>query len=859
MLVPLSWLKEFVEIDIPPELLAERLTLAGLEVGSLTYIGIPQGKVEGVRFPKSDHLVWDREKIVLGAIREVKPHPDADRLVLAMVDYGGTELEQTVTGAPNLFEYRGKGPLEKPLWTAFAKEGAEVWDGHSETLQRMILKEKKLRGIPNRCMVCSEKELGIYEDHEGIILLDDPGKPAGTPLQDVLGDVLFNIELTPNLARCYSILGVAREVAALLGKPVRYPSFEMVAEGSTIEGEVAIEIQEPELNPRFTLTLLRNTKIQPAPRWMQYRLRLVGQRPINNIVDVTNYITFEIGQPLHAFDYDKLKARAGKKTPTIITRLPKPGETLDTLDEKTRELEPHNILVCDTQGVLSLGGVIGGAETEISDSTTNVLLEAANWNFINIRRTMQSQKVNTDAGLRFSRGVHPSQSILGVKRGIELMRQTGGGSIAQGVIDQYPRPVQPAQVDLPIKEIKRLLGIEISIEQILDILWWLEFKAEVKNDVLHVIAPEYRMDIGSGVVGRADLIEEIARIYGYDRMYDTIIADEMPPQWANTALEREERARDVLVALGLRETISYRLTTPEREAALTPQPPLPRGEEERDHDRLWDAGSYVELANPLTPDRAAMRHTLLGSLIDNALTNQRTVTRQQLFEIGQVYFKREDAKLPDEYRRLGLLITGARRATGWTQDEPDAPVDFFDLKAMVEGLLNGLHIQNAQYRRSSHPSLHPGRSASVFVNGQHLGDFGELHPVVARQIEWESAPLYVGEFDLDGLLADVNANYPVKALTNTPPVLQDIALVMNDEVEAARVEAVIRKAGGDLLKGLTLFDVYRGDPIPEGHKSLAYSLVYRADDRTLTDKEVATVHQKIVKTVERELGAKLRA
>jgi phenylalanyl-tRNA synthetase beta chain len=675
-------------------------------------------------------------------------------------------------------------------------------------------------------------------------------------LQEVLGDVLFNIELTPNLARCYSILGVAREVAALLGKPVRYPSFEMVAEGPTIEGEVAIEIQEPELNPRFTLTLLRNTKIQPAPRWMQYRLRLVGQRPINNIVDVTNYITFEIGQPLHAFDYDKLKARAGKKTPTIITRLPKPGETLDTLDEKTRELDAHNILVCDTKGVLSLGGVIGGAETEISDSTTNVLLEAANWNFINIRRTMQSQKVNTDAGLRFSRGVHPSQSILGVKRGIELMRQTGGGSIAQGVIDEYPRPVQPAQIELPVKEIKRLLGMEISIEQILDILWWLEFKAQVKNDVLHITAPDYRMDIGSGVVGRSDLIEEIARIYGYDRMYDTIIADEMPPQWANTALEREERSRDVLVALGLRETISYRMTTPERELALTPQNMSQPG---ADYARLWDSSAYVELANPLTPERAVMRHTLLGSLIENALTNQRTTARQQLFEVGQVYFKREGAKLPDEYRRLGLLITGARRTTGWTQDEPAAPVDFFDLKAMVEGLLNGLHIQDAQFQRSSHPSLHPGRSASVFVNGQRVGDFGELHPVVARQIEWEGAPLYVGEFDLDALLADVNTNYPVRALATTPPVLQDIALVMGDDIESARVEAVIRKAGGDLLKGLTLFDVYRGDPIPAGHKSLAYSLVYRADDRTLTDKEVAMVHQKIVKTVERELGAKLRA
>jgi len=278
MEVPISWLREYVDINIPVELLAERLTLAGLEVAAITYIGVPQGQVEGVRWPKSDHLVWDRDKIVLGAIREVKPHPDADRLVLAMVDYGGAELEQTVTGAPNLFAYKGKGPLDPPLWAPFAKEGAEVWDGHSDEPRRMILKEKKLRGVPNRCMVCSEKELGLSEEHEGILLLDDVGgfKP-GAPLQDVLGDIILTIEFTPNLARCYSIVGVAREVAALLGKEVRYPSYNVIAEGGPVEGVAKVEIREPELNPRFTFALLSDTEIKPSPGWMQHRLKLVGK------------------------------------------------------------------------------------------------------------------------------------------------------------------------------------------------------------------------------------------------------------------------------------------------------------------------------------------------------------------------------------------------------------------------------------------------------------------------------------------------------------------------------------------------------------------------------------------------------
>ncbi|MBZ0286463.1 MAG: phenylalanine--tRNA ligase subunit beta, partial [Anaerolineae bacterium] len=394
MLVPLSWLREYVDIDVPVELLAERLTLAGLEVASIHYIGVPQNVVEGVRWPKSDHLVWNRQKLLLGAIREVKSHPNADKLVLALVDYGGDDLEQCVTGAPNIFEYKDKGSLEKPLWVVFAHEGAEVWDGHSDTPKRMVLKEKPLRGIPNRSMVCSEKELGISDEHEGIILLEEaPNFTPGAPIQDILGDVILEIELTPNLARCFSIIGVAREVAALLGKEMTYPPFRVLAEGSPIAGEVQIDIREPELNPRFTLALLRDTQIQESPQWLQRRLKLLGQRPINNIVDVTNYVTFELGQPLHAFDYDKLKARAGGAAPTIITRLPEAGETLTTLDEVERKLDAHNILVCDTAGVLSLGGVIGGAETEISDTTRNVLLEAASWNFINIRRTMQSQKV----------------------------------------------------------------------------------------------------------------------------------------------------------------------------------------------------------------------------------------------------------------------------------------------------------------------------------------------------------------------------------------------------------------------------------------------------------------------------------
>lgn len=855
MLVPVSWLKEFVDIDVPIELLAERLTLAGLEVGRIQYLGVPQGFVEGVRFPVSDHLVWDREKLVLGAIREVKAHPNADRLVLAMVDYGGSALEQCVTGAPNLFEYKDQGPLNSPLWTAFAHEGAEVWDGHSDEPKRMILKEKPLRGIPNRSMVCSEKELGLSDSHEGVILIHEvPLKPdgtpftPGTPLQDVLGDVILEVELTPNLARCFSILGVAREVAALLDKKLRCPSYDYLAEGDPIKGAAKIEIREPELNPRFTLALLRDTTIKPSPEWMQRRLKLVGQRPINNIVDVTNYITFEIGQPLHAFDYDKLVARNNGKPPTIITRLPNPGETLETLDEVKRTLEPHNILVCDTQGVLSIGGIIGGAETEISDDTKNVLLEAANWNFINIRRTMHSQKVFTDAGTRFSRGVHPSQAILGVQRGIELMRQTGGGKIARGILDEYPHKPETIQIDLPTSEIQRILGMDFAVETAADILTRLGFDVIVHHDVLHVTVPDHRMDISTGIIGQADLMEEIARIHGYDQIPNTIIADEMPPQWANLELEHEERCRDLLVALGLRENISYRFTTPSREGLLTPP----------GSKSAWDGIGYVKLVNPIAPDKTVLRRTLLISLLEAAVNNQRFNISQQVYEIGAV-FHQYDAELPDEPRRIGILMTGPRAIQSWMGDGAMGNVDFFDLKGVVEGLLYGLHIPDVSYAPASHPSFHPGRSALVKSGIQELGTLGELHPLVARAFELTNAPILIAELDLDALAVVSRAHHQLKPIPITPPVLEDIALVVPDSLPAIEVEKVIVQAGGDLLKDVRLFDVYTGSSIPAGHKSLAYSLTYQTDEKTLTDSEVARVRSKIIKAAEKQLGAKLRA
>ncbi|GAB5493999.1 MAG: phenylalanine--tRNA ligase subunit beta [Phototrophicaceae bacterium] len=845
MRVPISWLKDYVEIDIKPEELAEKLTTAGFEVGKIDYIGVPQNKVEGIRVPPSNHLVWDTEKILLGAIKEVKEHPDADKLVLAMVDYGGDELEQCVTGAPNLAEYKGKGELNPPLWTAFAMEGAQVWDGHSDELKLMTLKGKKLRGIYNKSMVCSEKELGISEEHEGIILLDNnPDYVAGTPLVEVMGDVVLDIELTPNLGHGFSVLGVAREVAALLNKELRKPSYDVVMEGASIDGQADIDIQEPDLNPRFTLTLLKDTEVKQSPYWLRHRLQLIGQRPINNIVDVTNYITFEIGQPLHAYDYDELVKRNGEN-PTLVTRLAE-GEKIETLDDVKRTIGANQIMVADSQGTLGFGGIMGGAETEISDSTKNVLLEAAAWNFINVRKTQQAQKVFTEAGTRFSRNVHPSRAILGNKRGIEMMRQLGGGQIAEGIIDKYPTKPEPVTVELPISEVHRLLGIDVSIQQAADVLSRLQFDVTIAGDVLHATSPDYRTDISTGIVGKADLVEEIARIIGYDQIPTTIMADEMPEQKRNRRLEVEEDIRDLLVSLGLTENISYRFSTPEAEAKLTPQ-----GAE----SSLPDA-DYVTLANPIASDKTVLRHTLLTNLLINAANNARFNERQQVFEIGNVYLK-HGAGLPDEPGRIAILMTGAREEKDWSGGDTSL-VDFYDIKGVLEGLVDGLHIENIEVTRGEHSTFHPGRSATLHIRNKVVGSFGELHPRVAQNFNLTDMPVMIAELDLDALISATPDLYGVEALPTAPPVLEDIALVVPNSVSAAQVEAIIRKAGGNLLRDVRLFDVYTGDSIEAGHKSLAYALTYQGDE-TLSDKKVKKIRKKIIGSAEHQLGAKLRA
>jgi phenylalanyl-tRNA synthetase beta chain len=843
---PLSWLKDFVDINIPVTELAHLITMAGMEVEEVQLIGLPLPPA-GQSTCRVSGLAWDREKIVAAEIREVMPHPNADRLVLCRL-FDGKEERTVLTGAPNLYEFKGKGALPKPLKVAYAKEGAVIYDGHAEGLVLTTLKRTKIRGVESDSMVCSEKELGISEEHEGIMFIADDAIP-GTPLVDLLGDAVLEVNLLPSFARCASMLGLAREIAAITGKPLKQPVLPAVpAVGKP--AYAALEIRDPELNPRFVLGLIEGITLKPSPELVQRRLKLAGMRPINNIVDATNYAMLELGEPLHAFDYDVLKQRAKGKQVRIITREAEPREKLTTLDEVERRLDPGTILVCDEAGALSLAGVMGGMESEISDATTNILLEGASWNMINIRKTAKAQNLPSEASYRFIRGVHPSMAEKGVRRGLQLMQQWSGGSVNPELVDEYPLPPETPVISLTARDVQRLLGLDLDLPEIADMLKRLEFKVETKDDTLFVTPPDHRLDIGEGITGKADLVEEIARIYGYDRIPETRIKDVLPPQTGNRELEKEETIRDLLAALGLQEVINYRWSTPEREGRRLPD------------DVAADDRPYLRIANPLAYEKSFLRHSVLASMLDNAERNSRHHSRLALFEIGPVFFQSEEVSgLPEEVKKLCVVLAGERAPQGW-QPADNAPMDFFDLKGVLTELFKGLHLPEIEFTPGKHPGYHPGKCALIMCAERQLGVMGELHPKVRENYDWGDtfkAPVLAAELDLDGLVTLTPDLLQTDNVPVYPPVVEDLAFVLDENLPAARVEELIRQTGGKLLSGLQLFDLFRSDALGEGKVSLAYRLTYQAADRTLTDSEVNQVRNKIIKRLEQELGVKLRS
>jgi phenylalanyl-tRNA synthetase beta chain len=834
MKVPLKWLNDYVGLNLGYAQLVERLTLAGLEVANVHVLGLPVP--EGLRIrPEDIGPIWDRKKIVIAQIRDVEKHPNADRLLLVTLDQGTGVPKQVITGAPNL----KVGDRGQKVVLALA--GSVLFDGHSSEKKLVELKPKELRGIMNDAMCCSALELGISEEHEGIIILQDDA-PIGKSFQDWMGDIVLELDVLPNMARCLSIIGVAREVAALTDQRLNRRQIDVAvkATGEPIGDQVKVAIENPELSRRYLAALIKGVRIGPSPSWMQFRLAYAGMRPISNIVDITNYIMLEWGQPLHAFDFDLLKKRAGSQPPTIAVRPARAGETLVTIDKVKRELTAEHLVVADSVGPIALAGVMGGLDTEVSDTTTNVLLESANFNAISIRRTMKHFNLPSEASARFSRGIHPEIAKPAAEQAAELMRQFAGGKLCQGMVDCYPAPISQEGIILEVEEVSRLLGVNLPEKEVIQTLHALEFVVERDAPgTLLVRVPPHRLDVTTS----ADLIEELARIHGYDKLPATLLADRLPEQHTNRPLVEEERVRDILVAAGLQEVITYSLTEEKWEKPLGLPP-----------------GDYVRLLNPISPERSVMRRSLLAGVLQVTAENLRHASEVRLFEVGAIYLAKAGENLPEEPRRLALVLTGRRWPESWSDGVQKEPVllDFFDIKGVIEALTGAMHLPEVTYQPTKAAYLHPARAAELFVQGKPVGPFGELHPKVAPAYDLGGRIVLAGELDLEAILAAVPERYKYTPVPRFPAALRDIAVIVAEAVPAEKIVAEMRLAGGELLRGVRLFDVYRGSSIPAGTKSLAYALSYQADDRTLTDKEVDKAHKKIEERLKHTLEAKVR-
>ena len=795
MRVPVAWLREYCSPDLSTADIVERFDLTGTEVARVERVGV--GATEG---------------FVVGRVLEAEPHPDADRLTVCKVDVGAGEPEQIVCGAPNV----AAGQV-----VAVARPGALMPDGTK-------LGKAKLRGVESSGMILAEDEVGISEEHSETMVLDGDLKP-GEPLAPHLpiADEVIELEITPNRPDCLAVYGVARELHAATGAPLEPDPTDDDAEpsgGDKAEDHVSIEIADPEICLRFTGRVFEDVKVGPSPLWLKQRLTAAGQRPISNVVDITNYVMLLTGQPVHAFDLDEVR---GHK---IIVRRAQPGETMTTLDGVERKLDPDMAMVCDAEGPSGIAGIMGGQISEVSDKTTRVLMEMATWVGPNILETSKRVGLRSEASARFEKQLHPDQGIAAQRLAARLMVELCGARLVPGTIDVYPNAVPPRAVALRSARVEKLLGEQIPVEESAAILERLGFDVPAPADQMDVGVPGFR---DADVQREADLVEEVARIYGLDKLPTTLPAREGAVGRLTESQRLRRRMEDALRDRGLYEIVAWSFTSAEAIDRL----------------RLGDV-PLLRIANPLSEDQSVMRPLLLPGLLDAARRNA-SYDRAGVsyFESAHVYRMAGPLDTPEgspggtlpaaERHHVGALVTG----------------DFYAAKGVLEGLLGTIRVPFT-VEPGERPFLHPGRAASVVAGDeQKLGWIGELHPLVARAWDLEGAAAF--ELDVDALAELVDTAPGYRPVSTFPAVIQDIAVVVSDDVPAADVEDAVRAGGGELLERLRLFDVYRGEQVGEGSKSLALRLEFRAPDRTLTDDEVVEVRARIEKQLG-ELGGKLR-
>ena len=801
--VPVSWLREYVDINVPIDELALKLHMSSTEV-------------KGVERP------WWDDKIRTARVEMLAKHPNADKLQLATVDYGAGAPKTVVTGATNLTE----GAI-----VPYADEGATIIDGH--TGERAVLRGKPMRGIKSEGMVLSRKELGLGDEHEGIHILD-PKLPVGALLREVLGETILALELQPNRPDCLGVVGIAREVAALLGTILREPPVERLG-GNAPKG-LDVRIEDDAACPRFAAALLTGVRIGPSPAWMQARLVAAGMRPIDNVVDITNYVMLELGQPLHA--YDQRKLRGG----VLVARQARRGESLRTLDGVERVLPEGTLVIADAERALGVAGILGGEDSEIRDDTTTVALECASFEPRGIGRTATKLGLHGSSGSaaarRFSWELSPELVSIALARACRLLREHAGAKV-EGVVDRYPNPRPRVNVRMRFSDVPRVMGIEIEPAETLDILRRLQFTAAADGDTLVATPPIVRTDIAIA----EDIVEEVGRIAGYDRLPTRVPDGPLPLAERHPLEEFRERARDGLVGFGVQEIVSYSLIDPAWLKQLTA-------------DGSCIAPEPLRVVNPTTVAQSAARPTLRASLLDTARRNLRHRASVAIFEIAPIYLPRR-ADLPEERWTIGILLAGnaqpARDGETWLTAE--RPFDVRDLQGIVAGLEDLLDVRVSGERRDA-PGLHPGRSLALAHGETTYVIVGQLDPRVAEM--WElPAETFIAEIDLASW-QESSRPPRVAAPPRFPAALRDLAVVVDEATPYGDVEREIRAAGGKDLESIALLDLYRGQQTGSGKKSFAVRLTFRSASGTLGEADVERLVKRVTGRLQHALGATIR-
>ncbi|MDD9266336.1 phenylalanine--tRNA ligase subunit beta [Paenibacillus sp. GCM10023248] len=812
MNVSYQWLSKYVDVSgFTAEELAEKLTRSGIEVD----------------------IVEDRNKgvtgVVVGFVKSREKHPDADKLSVCIVDAGQGEDLQIVCGAKNI-DAGQKVPV--------AMIGAALPGG-------LQIKRAKLRGVESQGMICSAKELGLNdkllpkEIQEGILVLPEDTE-VGSSILDVLAinDKVLELDLTPNRSDCLSMLGAAYEIAAILGRSVKLPDAEAALQAAGTAGlkaadRISVNITAAEQCSHYAARLIEGVRVGTSPLWMQNRLMAAGIRPINNIVDITNFVMLEYGQPLHAFDADQLN------NGHIDVRLAQAGEKLVTLDDVERTLEPHMLLVTDGTKPVAIAGVMGGANSEVTGGTTRILLESAKFAGSSVRRTSRQLGLRSEASLRFEKEVNPEAVLPALNRAAALIAELAGGQVADGIVEAVAGSHKPVSIELGVGRVNNYLGTTLSVAEIGQIIERLHFTYEpAGEDKLLVHVPSRRGDITRDV----DLIEEVARLFGYDNIPTTLMTGVTTPGSLTKDQSIRRVARNLLTQSGLHEVITYAFTHPDQTVSLP---------------SLYPAAKPVSLAMPMSEERSELRTSLLPHLLEVVSYNRnRTMDDVAIFEIGKAFVTEEAAlaTLPEEKLLLSIVLTGKRRQAHWAQKSE--AVDFYDLKGIFDRLVSYLGVKGLSYASAAPEGFHPGRTAELLLDGKVIGRMGQLHPTVQQQRDLDDT--YVLEVELAPIMDAAGDAIVYKLLPRYPSIGRDLAVVVNTSVPVGHMEQTIAEVAGDLLESIQVFDIYTGERLGANRKSVAISLVYRHAERTLQDEEVTELHAKVVQTLEQQYEAELR-